>query len=92
VRVVSDRQRAAEATRSSRATGAELVVRSPMPGRVVKVLVDAGETVDVGRPLMVIEAMKMEMSSAPNAPASSAAVHVRAGDAVEANAKLVTLS
>ena len=33
---------------------------APMPGRVTRLLVEAGSTVRRGQPLMVIEAMKME--------------------------------
>ena len=36
------------------------VVRSQMPGRVVRVLVESGQSVTKGEALMVIEAMKME--------------------------------
>jgi biotin carboxyl carrier protein len=35
-------------------------VRSPMPGRVAAVLVEEGQTVEQGQPLVVVEAMKME--------------------------------
>jgi 3-methylcrotonyl-CoA carboxylase alpha subunit len=31
-----------------------------MPGRVVKVLVEVGATVEKGQPLLIMEAMKME--------------------------------
>ena len=35
-------------------------ILSPMPGKVVRVLVKAGETVEAGQGLLVIEAMKMQ--------------------------------
>lgn len=35
-------------------------LRAPMPGRVVKLLVSAGEKVSAGQSVVVIEAMKME--------------------------------
>ena len=35
-------------------------VKAPMPGRVVRVLVQAGDTVAVGQACVVIEAMKMQ--------------------------------
>lgn len=36
------------------------LIHSPMPGNVVKVLVKEGDEVEVGSPVLVIEAMKME--------------------------------
>ena len=35
-------------------------VTAPMPGKVVRILVAAGETVEMGQGLMVVEAMKMQ--------------------------------
>ena len=41
---------------------------APMPGTVVKVLVEEGEEVEAGRLLLILEAMKMEQPvSAPHA-------------------------
>ena len=41
------------------AAGPQQVV-APMPGKVVRLLVSAGETVEAGRGLVVVEAMKMQ--------------------------------
>lgn len=38
----------------------ELIVKAPMPGLVLKVLVETGQAVDKGTHLAVLEAMKME--------------------------------
>lgn len=35
-------------------------VRAPMPGRVVAVIVEEGDRVDLGAPLLILEAMKMQ--------------------------------
>ena len=37
------------------------VVKAPMPGLVVDVLVKEGQSVDSGQPLLVLESMKMQM-------------------------------
>src|SRR5262249_17275543 len=60
VRVESDRPRAAAAAAAHTSSSGDDLVRSPMPGRVVRVLVAAGDEVAIGQPLVVIEAMKME--------------------------------
>jgi biotin carboxyl carrier protein len=66
-------------------------VTSPMPGKVVKVLVRAGEEVRQGQGLVVVEAMKMENEL--RSPKDGKVVEVLAaeGQAVEANAKLCTV-
>lgn len=46
--------------RTERSPGGITEVRSPMPGLILEVLVGVGDKVQVGDPLVVIEAMKME--------------------------------
>jgi biotin carboxyl carrier protein len=92
VRVESERMRAADAALRSRHGGGDSVLRSPMPGRVVKVFVAAGDQVEAGAPLLVVEAMKMENEVRAKVGGRVAEVHVAAGEAVEGNAKLVTFT
>ncbi len=90
-RVESERTASAERTAKAGGAHGEKVVRSPMPGRVVKVLVVKGERVQAGQGLVVLEAMKMENEVRARAAGTVEDVHVLAGTAVEANARLVTL-
>ena len=65
---------------------------APMPGSVVRVLVEPGDSVVKGQPLVVLEAMKMEHTvSAPGEGAVSD-VRVSAGQQVEAGAVLVVVT
>jgi glutaconyl-CoA/methylmalonyl-CoA decarboxylase subunit gamma len=91
VRVESDRQRAADAAKKGGRGASDGLVLSPMPGRVVKVLVAKGDAVTAGQALLVMEAMKMENEVRARAAGTVAEVHVVAGAAVDGNAKLVTL-
>ncbi len=64
------------------ATAEATLVQAPMPGLVTKVVKAPGDRVGRGEPVMVIEAMKMEMPL--NAPADGTIreILVRAGDQV----------
>jgi len=66
-------------------------LRAPMPGKVVTHLVSDGATVVAGAPLMVIEAMKMELTiSAPRA-GTVKRLHYGVGEQVPEGAELVSL-
>ena len=67
------------------------LIVSPMPGVVVSVLVEAGQTIERGAPLIAVEAMKMEhMVRAPR-DGRIAAVRCRVGDRVSEGVELVSL-
>jgi len=71
------------------ASGASDRVTSPMPGKIVQLLVKAGEAVKKGQPLAVLEAMKMEHTLAAPADAKVASVEVSQGDQVNDGAIVV---
>jgi urea carboxylase len=66
-------------------------VIADISGRVWKVLVDEGTTVEAGDTLVVLEAMKMEFSVVAPARGVIEAVHCRPGRPVDAGALLMTL-
>ncbi|HZM51170.1 MAG TPA: biotin/lipoyl-containing protein [Vicinamibacteria bacterium] len=79
------------AVAARRAVGGPARVQAPMPGKLVRVLVRAGEDVGAGQGLVVMEAMKMENEiRAPRAGRVKEAP-VREGQAVETGALLVLL-
>lgn len=90
VRVESERLRAAAAAKRSGGGAAEKAMMAPMPGRVVKLLVAVGDEVKAGQGLIVIEAMKMENELRAKGPGKIGEIHVQAGAAVEAGAKLLS--
>jgi pyruvate carboxylase subunit B len=66
-------------------------LKAPMPGLVVRVLVNPGDTVVPGQGLVVVEAMKMENELRANAAATVKAVLVQPGQAVEKGMLLVEM-
>lgn len=68
-----------------------LVVKAPMPGRVVKLLVRAGDDVKLGRGIIVVEAMKMENELRAPRDGKVKEVNVTEGEAVETGQPLFVL-
>jgi glutaconyl-CoA/methylmalonyl-CoA decarboxylase subunit gamma len=66
-------------------------VLAPMPGRVVKVNVRAGDVVEAGAPLLGIEAMKMENELLAPSAGKIAKVTVQVGSTVEADQELIVI-
>lgn len=64
------------------ATGTEIT--APMPGTVLRILVDVGQAVKKGDDILVLEAMKMEQALKATVDGTVAAINVSQGDTVEA--------
>jgi 3-methylcrotonyl-CoA carboxylase alpha subunit len=72
------------------ALGADSVT-APMPGKVISVLVKAGDVVTADQPLVILEAMKMEMTLKSPRDGTVADIAVSEGDLVDDGAALVNL-
>ena len=66
-----------------------VAIRAPMPGKVVKRLVEAGQTISAGQGVIIIEAMKMENELRSPVDGSVKELRVGEGDNVEAGEPLV---
>jgi pyruvate carboxylase subunit B len=66
-------------------------VVSPMPGRVVTVLVSKGDAVKAGDPVLVIEAMKMESRVPAPIDGTVVELYVKAGDDIKTTETLIQL-
>jgi 3-methylcrotonyl-CoA carboxylase alpha subunit len=64
-------------------------LRSPMPGRVIELIAQAGTEVVKGQPLLVLEAMKIEHTIMAPGPGTLRAFKVAAGEQVSEGAELV---
>ena len=79
--------------RSESAAGsAALEIRSEIPGKVIKVLVKAGDTVSPGQGVIVQEAMKMEITLTAASNRRVAEVLVEPGAQVAADQVLIRLA
>ena len=89
---LADARKRRLAQAASRAAVRGELVRAPIAGKVVKLLVAAGAEVTAGQGVAVLEAMKMENEIRADRGGTVEAVHVQPGRSVEAGELLVTLS
>ena len=74
------------------AGGGSPVVRAPMPGKVLAILVEEGQSVELGQPVIRVEAMKMEVELPAAVAGTVATIHAAAGELVLPEAALVTIT
>ncbi|MCX7746497.1 MAG: biotin/lipoyl-binding protein [Clostridia bacterium] len=67
-------------------------VTAPMPGTILKVNVNTGDTVKKGQVLLILEAMKMENEITAPQDGKVASVNVEKGSAVSVGDVLVSIS
>ncbi len=83
---------AAASVSAAPALAAGEVVKSPMPGNILKINVTVGQKVNEGDTLLVLEAMKMENEIAASKAGTVAQIIVSKGAVVETGAPLVVIS
>jgi|SRR5512139_3965796 biotin carboxyl carrier protein len=82
-------QRRAMIRAGGKGSAGKAMVSSPMPGKVVKLLVAEGQEVEAGQGVIVVEAMKMENELKSALPGKVKEIFVKEGDVVESGAKLL---
>jgi acetyl-CoA/propionyl-CoA carboxylase biotin carboxyl carrier protein len=85
-------RRAPRAAAASSAGAGGGNVAAPMQGTIVKVLVEVGQEVKVGDPVVVLEAMKMENQLQAEKAGTVKSVNVKPGDKVGSGDVLVVIS
>ena len=83
---------ASAAKRAAAPVGAGTKVNAPMPGTILDVKVQAGQSVKRGQVLVILEAMKMENEIQAPCDGKITGVNVRKGDSVETAALLCTIA
>jgi biotin carboxyl carrier protein len=71
--------------------GIDTIISSPMPGKIVKILVSPGDRVERGDTVIVVSAMKMESEYKSPVTGIVKTIFVNEGDTVDGNQSLVEL-
>ncbi len=75
----------------SKKSGGDGNMMSPMPGKILKVMVNVGDEVEEGQGLLVMEAMKMEHTIKAAHPGVVSAIHYQEGQLVDGGVDLLDL-
>jgi biotin carboxyl carrier protein len=86
--LMNEQRRAVMRTAGKGAAG-KAMLTSPMPGKVVKLLVSEGEEVKADQGVIVVEAMKMENELKSAVSGKVKEIFVKEGEIVESGAKLL---
>jgi len=85
-------QRRAMIRAGGKGSAGKAMLTSPMPGKVVKLLVKVGQEVEAGQGVIVVEAMKMENELRAPRGGRIESVHVQEGALVESGRLLVVIA
>jgi biotin carboxyl carrier protein len=69
----------------------EEVISAPMPGMVVTLKVEPDQEIEIGQPLLILEAMKMENEIRSPVNGRVKQIHINPGNKVEKGEKLIIL-
>ena len=93
VRVADEREeRLRKASGGVSTSTGEIQVKAPMPGLIVVVQVEEGQAVAKGDVLIILESMKMQNELKAPRDATVTRVRAKAGDRIDQNQVLITLS
>ena len=93
VRVEDEREkRLRTAIQNAVRSGAEFVLKAPMPGLVVSVPVSEGQAVEKGQTLVILESMKMQNELRAPYAGKVARLRIKAGESVEQKQTLLNLT
>ena len=92
VDVIDEREkRLKEAAGEGRVETGAYVLKAPMPGLVVSVLVKVGDTIEAGDVLVILESMKMQNELKAPREGTITRINIAEGDSVEQRQELIAL-
>ncbi len=89
VKIFNDEMLLHESLKAGGGLGAERELKSGMPGKIIEIFVKEGDVVKANKPLLIMEAMKMENEMRAPADVKVKQICVKQGDSIESGAVLI---
>ncbi len=90
IKIYNDEMILHESLKKGGSFGGDSDLRAGMPGKVIEIFVKPGDAVKANKPLLIMEAMKMENEMRASRDLKIKEVKVNQGDSVESGAVLIT--
>ncbi len=78
-------------TQSTPVANQEMALFCPMPGKVIKIFAQEGDTVKQGQSLLIVESMKMLHELRVPKPGTVRGIHVNVGDVIVPDHRVVCI-
>jgi len=89
IKIFNDEMLLHESLKKGGGFGGDTELKAGMPGKIIEIFAKEGETVKSGKPLLIMEAMKMENEMRASADVKIKQICVKQGDSVENGAVLI---
>lgn len=89
INIYNDEMLLHESLKKGGGMGGDTELKAGMPGKIIEIFVKPGELVKAGRPLLIMEAMKMENEMRSTRDVKIKEVKVKQGESVESGAVLI---
>lgn len=89
IKIFNDEMLLHESLKKGGGFGGDNQLKSGMPGKIIEIFVKEGDEVKAGKPLLIMEAMKMENEMRAAADVVIKEICVKQGDSIESGAVLI---
>ena len=89
IKIFNDEMLLHESLKKGGGMGGDANLKAGMPGKIIEIFVKAGDEVKAGKPLLIMEAMKMENEMRAAADVKIKEICIKQGDSVESGAILI---
>ena len=89
IKIFNDEMLLHESLKKAGGFAGEAQLKAGMPGKIIEIFVKAGDLVKAGKPLLIMEAMKMENEMRTSQDVKIKEICVKQGDSVESGALLI---